>query len=162
MTGQSAQSMKTNRWFFSLYIGFFAGLLLGGLKIIEQYFKFTKISIGFLVEPFFKHEFLMTWKGTLIGWGFFTVFSIVAAYIYMITLWKLSGPWWGIGYGAFWWGAIYLLFGPFAGMTYWIHDLDLNSILSDFCLFLVWGLFIGYSIAVEYNDERTREPIHNT
>ncbi|MBD0380744.1 YqhR family membrane protein [Paenibacillus sedimenti] len=154
--------IKTNRWLFALYIGFFAGLILGALKIVEQYLKFTKIVIGFLVEPFFKHDFLLTWQGTLIGWGFFTLFSIVAAYLYMVTLWRLQGPWWGIAYGAIWWCALYLLIGPLAGMTYWIDDLDLNSVISDFCLFLVWGMFIGYSIAVEYTDERAREPIHKT
>lgn len=161
MSNQHSE-IKTNRWVFALYIGFFAGLIWGALKIVEQYFKFTKIVIGFLVEPFFRHSFLLTWQGTLTGWAFFTLFSIVAAYIYMIALWKMQGPWWGIAYGAVWWGVLYLVVGPLAGMTYWITNLDFNSVLSDFCLFLLWGLFIGYSIAVEYTDERTREPIHNT
>jgi uncharacterized membrane protein YagU involved in acid resistance len=162
MSEKNEETMKTNRWLFALYIGFFAGLIWGALKIVEQYLKFTKIVIGFLVEPFFKHDFLLTWQGTLIGWGFFTLFSIVAAFIYMNTLWKQPGPWWGISYGAVWWCLLYLLIGPLAGMTYWINDLDVNSVISDFCLFLVWGMFIGYSIAVEYTDERKREPIHKT
>ncbi|MFD0695018.1 YqhR family membrane protein [Paenibacillus sp. GCM10027628] len=162
MSENIEDKMKTNRWVFALYIGFFAGLIWGALKIVEQYLKFTKIVIGFLVEPFFRHDFLLSWQGTLIGWGFFTLFSIVAAYIYMVTLWRLQGPWWGIAYGAVWWGALYLLVGPLAGMTYWIKDLDINSVLSDLCLFLVWGMFIGYSIAIEYTDERTREPIHKS
>ncbi|SDO09702.1 Conserved membrane protein YqhR [Paenibacillus sp. yr247] len=154
--------LKTNRWLFVLYIGFFAGFIWGAFKIVEQYLKFTKIVIGFLVEPFFKHDFLLTWQGTLIGWGFFTLFSIVAAFIYMVFMWKLQGPWWGLGYGAFWWAAIYLFIGPLAGMTYWINNLDVDTIISDFCLFLLWGMFIGYSISIEYTNIRTRQPIHKT
>lgn len=162
MDEKNVGEMKTNRWLFVIYIGFFAGLIWGAMKIIEHYFKFTTIVVGFLVEPFFKHDFLMTWQGVLIGWGFFMVFSIIAAFIYMVTMWRLQSAWWGIGYGALWWAAIYLLIGPLAGMTYWITDLDLNSILTDLCLFLVWGMFIGYSIAIEYTDTRTRQPIHKT
>jgi hypothetical protein len=154
--------LKTNRWLFVIYIGFFAGFIWGALKIIEQYLKFTNIVVGFLVEPFFKHDFLLTWQGMLIGWGYFTVFSIIAAFIYMVSMWKFQGPWWGLGYGAFWWMAIYLFIGPLSGMTYWINSLDLNTIISDFCLFLLWGMFIGYSISIEYTDARTRQPIHKT
>jgi len=162
MSDKQGSVMKTNRWLYAIYIGFFAGFIWGALKIVEQYFKFTKITIGFLVEPFFRHDFLLTWQGMLIGWGFFALFSIVAAFLYMVTLWKQDGPWWGIAYGFVWWCVLYLLIGPTTGMVYWMKDQDLNSILSDFCLFLVWGLFIGYSITVEYNDEREREPIHKT
>ncbi|TXK71870.1 YqhR family membrane protein [Paenibacillus sp. N3.4] len=162
MNKQNEGTIKTNRWLYALYIGFFAGFLWGALKIVEQYLKFTTIVIGFLVEPFFKHEFLLTWKGMLIGWGFFTVFSIIAAFIYMAAFWKLQGPWWGLAYGVFWWIALYLIIGPISGMTYWITALDIDTILSEFCLFLLWGMFIGYSISVEYTNDRSREPIHNT
>src|SRR5687768_1205995 len=50
--------IKTNRWIFALYIGFFAGFIWGALKIVEYYFKFTSLVPGFLVELFFKHNFL--------------------------------------------------------------------------------------------------------
>jgi len=26
------------------------------------------------------------------------------------------------------------------------------------CLFVLWGMFIGYSIALEFTDDRIREP----
>ncbi|KQX46488.1 YqhR family membrane protein [Paenibacillus sp. Root444D2] len=162
ISDKKEEKIRTNRWVFALYIGFFAGFIWGAIKIVEYYLKFTKIVIGFLVEPFFKHDFLHTWLGTLIGWGIFTVFSIVAAFIYMVTMWKFQGPWWGLAYGALWWAVIYLLIGPLSGMTYWIKDLDLDTVLSDFCLFLLWGMFIGYSISIEYTDARTRRPIHKT
>lgn len=156
MSKNKEEKLLTNRWLFVLYIGFFAGLIWGAIKIVEYYFKFTKIPIGFLIEPFFKHDFLISWQGILIGWFYFALFSIVAAFLYMVSMWKLQGPWWGLGYGAFWWAVIYLFIGPLAGMTYWIYDLDLDSILTDLCLFLLWGMFIGYSISIEYTDASTR------
>ncbi|MGG1551651.1 YqhR family membrane protein [Paenibacillus ferrarius] len=152
----------TSRWKFALYIGFFAGCIWGAVKIVEHYFKFTTVSIGFIAEPFFKHSFFDTWAGLFVGWVFFIGFSIIAAVLYMMTMWKLRSPWWGVGYGAVWWAVIYLAVGPYTGMTYWSWELGLYTNITDFCLFLVWGMFIGYSIAIEYTDRRFTPSIHKT
>ncbi|OCT12410.1 hypothetical protein A8709_31790 [Paenibacillus pectinilyticus] len=158
-SAHTAEKKVTNRWVFVLYIGFFAGLIWGAIKIIENYFKFTTIGIGFMAEPFFKHDFFNTWLGLFTGWACFTIFSIFASCLYMFTMWKLRSPMWGLGYGAFWWAILYLLVGPMTGMFYWINQLELNTIISDFCLFLVWGMFVGYSIAIEYTNVRTIQAI---
>ena len=158
-SAHTAGKKQTNRWVFVLYIGFFAGLIWGGMKIVENYFKFTTIGIGFLAEPFFKHDFFNTWLGLFTGWVCFMVFSIIAASLYMVTMWKLRSPIWGILYGAVWWAILYLFIGPVTGMVYWINELEMNTIISEVCLFLVWGMFIGYSIAIEYTDARSRQAI---
>lgn len=149
---------ETSKRHFAVYIGFFAGLLWGGIKIIEHYLHFTTLSPGFLIEPFFLHSFLSTWQGILTGWVAFIIFSIAAALIYSVMLAKARGPWYGLGYGLFWWAVIFLLFGPVTGTTKWIAYMDLNTVLTDFGLYLLWGLFIGYSITFEFTDERVREP----
>jgi len=149
---------RTGKWSFALYIGFFAGLLWGGLKCIEYYFHFTSLTPGFLLEPFFLHEFLISPAGFWVGWGAFTLFSIIASLLYALLMAKTKGPWFGIGYGVVWWGVIFLLIGPITGMTKWIAYMDLNTIVTDLCLFVLWGLFIGYSISFEFTDERSREP----
>lgn len=152
---------RTNKWLFALYIGFFAGLFWGGLKIIQNYFHFTSLSPAFLIEPFYKHAYLMTWQGVLLGWVVYILFSIAAALLYALLLAKALGPWYGLGYGLAWWVMIFLLIGPVTGMMNWIAFLDWNTILTDASLFLLWGLFIGYSISFEFTDERVREPVDN-
>ncbi|MCZ8516748.1 YqhR family membrane protein [Paenibacillus filicis] len=148
----------TTKWRFAVNVGFFAGLLWGGVKIVEHYFHFTTLSPGFLIEPFYLHSFLSTWQGMLAGWLAFIVFSIVSALIYSVLLAKARGPWCGIWYGLAWWAVIFLILGPVTGTTKWIAYMDLNTVLTDLCLFLLWGLFIGYSITFEFTDERVREP----
>jgi hypothetical protein len=148
----------TNPVTYSLYIGFFAGLLWGGIKLLEFAMRFTEVVPGFLLEPFFRHAFLVTWQGLLLGYACFIAFSIIAALGYGLFFRKLKGPWPGIGYGIAWWGALYLLIGPVTEMMPGITQLDLNSFVTDLCLFAVWGLFIGYSIAMEFTKERLREP----
>ncbi|GIQ70702.1 hypothetical protein DUZ99_14905 [Xylanibacillus composti] len=149
----------TNPWRFALQIGFFAGLIWGGVRIAEYYFKFTEVIPGFLAEPFMKHSFIASWSGHLFGWGVFTVFSIAAAFIYAAFFRKIKGPWFGLLYGAAWWLLLYLLIGPWTGMMKAFSEQTPNTLITDSCLFLVWGLFIGYSTAFEFTDERFREPV---
>jgi uncharacterized membrane protein YagU involved in acid resistance len=143
---------------FALYVGFFAGVIWGGLKTSEYFLKFTAIPLGFLIEPFYKHAFLATWKGMVLGGGAFILFSMAAAVIYYAVLRKAKGPYYGIGYGVLWWLLLYLLLGPLSGMVPPLAEMDLNSNITDGCLFILWGLFIGYSITFEYTNEQSREP----
>lgn len=158
MEEQKETIHSTNRWRFAVYIGLWAGIIWGAVKIMEHFFKFTSLPPGFLVEPFFKRSFLLSWQGYIVGWGMFILFSIFASLLYTLLLAKASGPWAGVGYGAGWWAVIFLLVGPVTGMMNWIAFMDWNTIVTEICLFLVWGLFIGYSIALEFTDERIREP----
>ncbi|RCX23133.1 membrane protein YqhR [Fontibacillus phaseoli] len=155
---QNRRKQSTNIWFFSLQIGFFAGLIWGGVKGVFYYMRFTSVLPGYLVEPFFKHQFLQTQWGYYVGWLFFILFSIIATLIYTLIFRKLKGPLPGLVYGVFWWFVIFMALGPLCGMTQPIQKLSFNTGFSEFCLFLLWGLFIGYTAAQEYTNERVREP----
>lgn len=155
----SKSKKENNPFLYSLHIGLFAGLIWGGLKLLEFAIRYTAIVPGFLIEPFFQHAYLVTYMGLALGYASFIGFSIVAAVLYGLLLRKLPGPWPGLAYGAAWWGLIYLLVGPLTEMTPAILAMDRNSLVSDFSLFLLWGLFIGYSISVEFTDERNRGSI---
>lgn len=147
---------RTNLWYFAMELGFFAGLIWGGIRWLIYVLHFTKVIPGFLVEPFFKHEFLMTPAGHLLGYLCFIVFSVVASLIYVLIFRKLNGPWPGMVYGVLWWSAIFL-----GGSRLFLQQppfrLPWNSVVSEFCIFLLWGLFIGFTAAIEYTDERKRE-----
>lgn len=150
--------VRTKKMLFFLIIGFFAGVFWGGVKLIEFGLKFTELTPGMIIEPFFKHAFLVTWLGLAVGWAAFIVFSIIAAEVYGLAFCKVKGPWLGLVYGVVWWIVIYWIIGPWVEWVQKPRLLNWNTIISDFCLFLLWGLFIGYSIAMEFTDEETREP----
>lgn len=155
---QQSASKSKNKWYFSLQIGFFAGLIWGGVKGLFYYMSFTTVLPGYLVEPFFKHQFLQTRPGYYLGWLFFTLFSIVAALIYTFAFRKMRGPIPGLVYGMIWWLIIFVALGPLFHMTEPLAKLPFNTQFSEFCIYLLWGLFIGYTTAEEYTDERAREP----
>ncbi|MNW60037.1 hypothetical protein D3C74_379950 [compost metagenome] len=152
------KSYHTNIWLFALETGFFAGLIWGAVKGLFFYMRFTTVLPGYLVEPFFKSSFLQSQAGYYVGWFFFTVFSIIATIIYTLLFRKLKGPMPGMVYGVAWWLIIFVAAQPMLHMTKPIRELSTNTIISELCLYLLWGLFIGYTAAEEFTNERMREP----
>ncbi|WP_168119261.1 YqhR family membrane protein [Paenibacillus sp. HB172176] len=160
-SGQSRRAEEehhTNPWTFSLKIGFFAGAIWGLLRWLLYGMNFTKELPGFFLEPFFKHDFLASIQGSVMGLAAYMVFSMAAAALYYRILGKLRGPWPGIFYGLGWWAVLFIAGGPFMGMTVKLTNAGWNSIFTELCIFTLWGLFIGYSIAFEFTEEASREP----
>ncbi|MCM3747283.1 YqhR family membrane protein [Paenibacillus pasadenensis] len=149
---------QTNPWKFCLMIGFWAGLIWGLVHWLMYTFRFTPVLPGFLAEPFYQHSFLQTNWGHISGVLFFILFSIAAAFLYKILLGRSQGPWAGFIYGLLWWTLLFVAFGPLLGMTQPVNRMGWDGVLSELCLFAVWGVFIGYSIAFEFTDEASREP----
>ncbi|MEX1029382.1 MAG: YqhR family membrane protein [Paenibacillaceae bacterium] len=144
--------------YFALYIGVYAGIIWGLVRWMFYILQFTKVLPAFLIKPFFSKTFVHSWIGHLSGIGAFILLSFIASLIYAIFLRKLKGPWPGIIYGIVWWFVVCVLIGPLIRMQPALWKLDLNSILCDACVFTLWGVFIGYSITLEFTDERNYEP----
>jgi hypothetical protein len=142
---------------YAINIGFFAGLIWGSIRIVAYVLGFTEVVPGFLLEPFFKHNFLSGLGGFIIGLLVFTVFSIVASLIYILIFFRLKGAWPGILFGFFWFIIIYISIGPVFQLIKPIGVLSWNSIWTDGCIFVMWGTFIGYSISFEFNDMREQK-----
>nr|WP_238357517.1 YqhR family membrane protein [Cohnella zeiphila] len=143
---------------FSLSIGFFAGIFWGLARWFAVSLNFTKVPQAFLVDAWVKRSTLHSAGWHWIGLLLFVVMSVVAAMLYWLLLGRLHGPWPGLFFGAAWWAMLFLVVGPPTGTTEPVRTLGWNSIFTELCLYLIWGLFIGYSYAFEFHDESAREP----
>ncbi|KAA9007495.1 hypothetical protein F4V43_03120 [Paenibacillus spiritus] len=156
MSSRSQRREKTGIAAFSLEVGFFAGFIWGGVHWLMAALKFTRVVPGYLGEPFLRHDFLKTTAGQLAGYLLFILFSVAATFLYVLVFRKLKGPWPGMCYGILWWAILFL-----AGSRIFLLQppmrLPWNSVICEFCLYLLWGLFIGYTAAIEFTDERKRE-----
>jgi len=150
---------RTNLVWYCIQLGFFAGLIWGMVRWLLYMFHFTKVIPGFMAEPFFRHSFLLTGWGHLSGIGCFIVFSIAATFLYKLVLGRIRGPWAGLGYGALWWAILFAAAGPMMKVTPPLKKLGMDSMISELSVFLLWGLFIGYTIAFEFLDEASHEPL---
>lgn len=142
----------------SIRVGLFAGIIWGGIRWLAVAMNFTKVPQAFLLDPFLKRALLYNGWLQLAGWLLFITLSVIAGAIYWLLLRKLDGPWPGLLYGIVWWLLGYALAGPFIGAIPPLREVGWNSLTTDLCLFTLWGLFIGYSIAFEVHDEANREP----
>ena len=91
------------------------------------------------------------------GWLFFIVFSILASLLYTFTIRKLKGPLPGMVYGIVWWLILFILVDQ-SGDDETFERFNVGFNHHGTIVFLLWGLFIGYTVAMEYTDERKREP----
>ncbi|GAB6929850.1 hypothetical protein JCM10914A_38330 [Paenibacillus sp. JCM 10914] len=152
------ENQVTNPFLFALELGYYAGLIWGAVRWGFYWLQFSRILPGFLLEPFFKHPFLVSTAGQIAGWLSFIGFSVIAALIYVLLCRKLKGPWPGIAYGVLWWVVLFVVLNPWLGFTDPVIKQTWDTNISEFCLFTLWGLFIGYTTAQEFTDERMREP----
>jgi uncharacterized membrane protein YagU involved in acid resistance len=143
---------------FCVMTGFYAGVIWGGFRWLLYTVKFTGVLPGFMADPFFRKTFMVTGWGHSIGLLLFIVFSMLASLLYKLILGHVKGPWAGLVYGFLWWGVLFLGAGPLLGMTRPVQELGWNTLIAECCVFTVWGLFIGYTIAFEFTDEASREP----
>jgi hypothetical protein len=129
--------------------GLFGGILWSLLGYLAYIFSFTKIPPNVILEPWTIGD----WKSGVLG-QFIAIFllgliSILVAFGYMATLKKFDKLWIGILFGLILWGIVFFVLNPiFPGISP-IRELDLNTIVTTLCLFILYGTFIGYSISFE-------------
>jgi uncharacterized membrane protein YagU involved in acid resistance len=156
---EEQESYTTKMWKFIFVTGFFAGVIWGGIDVIMYYLKFTKIIPAIEWRLFYTEEFLNNWVGHILGLVGNIMISIGAAALYAIALLRFRGPWVGIAYGALWGLLGYGLVGPFLHITPPLWRIDINSLATELSIFILWGLFIGYSLVVELTNEQGRRGI---
>jgi len=157
--GQSAQPYRSmHPAAYSLWIGLFAGIIWGLVRWFAVGLKFTDVPQAFLADPWIRRAELGSGFWHFIGLLLFILMSVAAGFVYWALLGKLKGPLPGLFFGAAWWALIFLVVGPPSGAVLPAWSIGWKSLITELCLYVMWGLFIGYSIAFEYHDDYAREP----
>ena len=135
-------------------IGLFAGVFWGAIFQLFVYFNFTEIGPAFVIRSWIKADFAKGWVGVILSLVCLSVRSLLFAYLYSVVFRKIYSYWLGVGYGLVIWALIFLVLRPlFPGMKT-VMELSFHTILTTVCLFLLYGLFVGYSISFEYNERQ--------
>lgn len=135
-------------------IGIVGGVFWSLIGYLTYLFKFTKVPPSLILSPWalgeWKNEQLGQWIGILaIG-----LVSILVAFLYKVTLVKINNMLAGIGYGVVLWVIVFYLLNPMFPELPSIMKLDKNSLITTLCLYLLYGVFIGYSISFEYHENQ--------
>lgn len=132
---------KTNVWRHTAATGVFAGLLWGFAFQTARYFRFTETALWHWARPFVDANAVEPGAMTALGWTVFALFSTAASLLYAVLFRTVRSPWLGVAFGCFWWAMTRL--------TGWFRA-DIQTLITDLCLFWTWGLFVGYSVSFEF------------
>lgn len=137
-------------------IGFFGGLIWSSVWYVLFYLNFTSVGPALAIDPWALPDWKQTYVGQLVGIVALSLLSIGVAFLYRLTLQKLSTIWPGIIFGIVLWGITFLLLHPIFPSLKPMKELDEVTIVATLALFIIYGVFIGYSISFEYEEmERT-------
>lgn len=131
-------------------IGFVGGLFWSFIGYFSFYFNFIKFGPALALMPWALGDWKKTYIGQFVGIFVIALLSILVAFLYKIIFQKYFNVWIPILFGLLLWAVVFLLLNPiFPGLKS-IQNLDINSIITSICLYILYGLFIGYSISYEY------------
>jgi hypothetical protein len=132
--------------------GLFGGVFWSSIAYIAYLFHFTEISPNVILEPWTIGHWKEGWLGTVISIVIIGMLSIGAALIYYFTLRKFSRMYVSVGYGLALFFLVFLVLNPiFPGIAPFT-ELERNTIVTSICFYILFGVFIGYTISYEESE----------
>lgn len=133
-------------------IGFFGGLIWSLVGYFAFFFNFIRVGPALVLMPWALGDWKNGYIGHLVGIAVISILSIPIAFLYRFILAKYNSIWPGLIFGFILWLVVFYLLNPiFPGLKP-LNNLDLNTIVTGICLYILYGVFIGYSISYEYNE----------
>lgn len=132
--------------------GLIGGIAFSSLSYLAYIFNFTTIPPRVILEPWALGNWKKEWLGTVISILLIGALSIVAAIIYYATLRKINNMWMGIIYGLILFLLVFIVLNPLFPGIEPFKKTDLNTLVTTICLYIVYGLFVGYTICYEENE----------
>ncbi|MBU8594786.1 YqhR family membrane protein [Shouchella clausii] len=137
----------------TVLIGFFGGLIWSLIGYFSYYFNFTQVGPSFVLLPWALGEWKTGHIGQVVGVGVIAICSIGVAFLYKWMLQKVNSIWPGVGFGVLIWVIVFYILNPFIPQLKPVQSYTVNTLVTTLCLFILYGLFIGYSIAYEYAEQ---------
>ncbi|MFD2759387.1 YqhR family membrane protein [Lentibacillus juripiscarius] len=137
----------------SLITGFVGGLVFGFLGIVLYFFNFSEVTPkSYLLRSWITAEWTDRWLGNALSVVMTGLLSIGVAFVYYIFFKKIENFLMGAVYGVILWGIVFYLLQPVFPNIPPLTDLNMYTIVSTICLYILYGTFVGYSISYDYND----------
>ncbi|HIS29652.1 MAG TPA: hypothetical protein IAA78_09350 [Candidatus Avamphibacillus intestinigallinarum] len=138
----------------SLLTGWLGGLFWALIAMIMSYLNFIELHPRHLfLRPYLNiHRWTDSWQGDLLVVGMLSVVSIFIAVIYYFIFKSIRSSWVGFAYGVMLWLLLMFVYIPMITSLPHFGDLHKETYIGTFCLFILYGLFIGFSISYDYED----------
>lgn len=143
----------------TMLTGFVGGVFWSFVGLTLSYFNFAELSpTTFILRPWIQAEWTESWIGNIISIVIIGILSIIVALIYLVLFKKVYSMWMGVVFGGILWGIVFYLLQPMFFNVPRITELTLNTTLTTFCLFILYGTFIGFTISYNFHDSVRQKP----
>jgi len=132
--------------------GLFGGLFWSLLAYLAYLFKFTEISPNLILQPWAVGDWKDRVLGQFIGIVIIGLLSIGIALLYYGLLKKFRSMWMGLLFGLILWAIVFYVLNPIFPDLKTVNQLERNTIITTLCFYILYGVFIGYSISFEHNE----------
>ncbi|MGP4072459.1 YqhR family membrane protein [Piscibacillus sp. B03] len=149
------EESKRSVFLKSLFCGVVGAFIWGIVSSIAYFFKFSEVSHAtFILRSFFSGGWTEGLTGELISLAILTVLGIIPALAYYLLMKKLHGMMPGIMFGMGLWVLVFIIMNPLFYYVPSFYDLSSDTIVTTICQFVLYGVFVGYTISYEYHDRR--------
>ncbi|RPF55651.1 YqhR family membrane protein [Aquisalibacillus elongatus] len=139
----------------SLFCGAAGGLIWGIVSSIAYFFSFSEVShASFILRSFFSGSWTEGILGEVISLLILIILGIIPALIYYFLFKKLHGIMPGVMFGIGIWVLILIIMNPMFSYVPSITEMKSDTIVTTLCQFILYGVFVGYTISYEHHDRR--------
>lgn len=140
-------------------IGLFGGIFWSLLSYLTYIFNFTELSPNLILKPWILGDWKNRVLGQFIGIFMIGIISIGVALLYYALLKKFQSIWVGAAFGIALWLIVFYVFNPIFPDIKTVGELERNTVITTICFYILYGVFIGYSISFEENEMRAERRV---
>lgn len=132
-------------------VGIYGGLIWGLISAIFGYFNFTAITPkSFLLRSWLQNDWTDTWLGQLLSIFVLSIISLLFAFVIYLIMKQFTGVLPGMVVGALLWLIVFWLLNPIFPNIPEFYKLDSDTVVTTICLFILYSVFVHYSISFSY------------
>ncbi|WP_084688879.1 YqhR family membrane protein [Sporolactobacillus inulinus] len=133
--------------------GLFGGLFWGLIGFLCYLLNFSKVgpSLIFAMFPYWTGRNSV--YGQLLAVAAMSLLSVLIAELYLFTFSRIKSMWFSVSFGILLWFIVFFLFQPFLQGLPEPARLGWNTTTTTLCLFALYGLFVGYSISFDFEEQ---------
>jgi hypothetical protein len=150
MTNQTREVKKKT---YVYTTGFFGGFFASSLAYIAHFLNFIPFGPAILLQllPIYENTpWMRGIGGHALGIILISLLSVLAAYLYYVLFRRIDTAWTGVWYGLALWVVIFLGLNQLIPGVKTVGQLGWDTNITLVCIFIMYGLFVGYSISYEY------------
>lgn len=159
LTGPSLSRKERRRSFFEriMVTGFVGGVLWSSLGWLAHFLNFAEISPNLILQPFVQAGWKDGRWGNLLSILLIGLLSILAAFLYYAVFKKVKSMWGGFFYGLILWALVFYGFAFLFPAVKNAGEYSGDTNVTTLCLYILFGVFVGYSISFEENELGTNQ-----